>query len=218
MVVALGGELEVRVRWRGEELDRLLDGTHAAIGEALIRILTDCGWECAAEVTFAIRGEQGSVDLLAWHPPSGRLLVIENKSVVPDLQKMLSSLDRKVRLGREIAAQCGWRTSGVARAIVLTGTPTNRRRAERFGATLKAVLPQDGRDMRRWLAQPEGPAPAALWFLSDSQVMTAIKRRRVRRARIARPSSGPKLALSVSSSVPRRSSRLPDHNPSPGVG
>jgi hypothetical protein len=197
MVVALGGELDVRIRWRGEELDRLLDATHAAMGEGLVRILTGLGWECAAEVTFAIRGEQGTVDLLARHPPSGRLVIIENKSVVPDLQKMLSSLDRKFRLAREIAAQRGWRTTGVARAIVLTGTATNRRRAERFGATLKAVLPQDGREMLRWLAQPLGPNPAALWFLSDSYVMTSIKRRRVRPARIARPSGGPERGVSA---------------------
>jgi transcriptional regulator with XRE-family HTH domain len=217
MVVALGGELDVRVRWRGEELDRLLDKTHAAIGEALVRILTGFGWECAIEVTFAIRGEQGAVDLLAWHPPSGRLLIIENKSVVPDMQRMLSSLDRKARLGREIAAGRGWRATGVARAIVLTGTAANRARAKRFGATLAAVLPQDGRALRRWLGEPGGPNPAALWFLTDSQVMTAIKRRRVRRASIAAPESGPKGPVSVGEGSPERSSRAPNSEAGRGV-
>src|ERR1035437_1032339 len=72
LVVALGGELDVRVRWRGEELDRLLDSAHAAIGESLVRLLTGLGWECAVEVAFWIRGEKGAVDLLAWHPPTGR--------------------------------------------------------------------------------------------------------------------------------------------------
>jgi hypothetical protein len=93
-----------RVRWRGEELDRL-DAMHASIVERLVEILTSLGWECAVEVTFWIRREQGSADVLAWHPPTGRLLVVETKSVVPDLQTMLSSLDRKVRLGPAIAAQ-----------------------------------------------------------------------------------------------------------------
>src|ERR1035437_11103808 len=37
MTAALGGELDVRIWWHGEELDRLLDATHAAIGEALVR-------------------------------------------------------------------------------------------------------------------------------------------------------------------------------------
>lgn len=197
LVVALGGDLDVRVRWRGEELDRLLDATHAAIGETLIRILTDLGWECAAEVTFAVRGEHGTVDVLAWHAPSGRLLIIESKSVVPDLQQMLGSLDRKVRLAREIGAQRGWRATGVAKAIVLAGTMANRARVERFKATLKAVLPQDGRDLRRWLAQPEGSNPAALWFITDRRVTTAIKRRRVR----PRPKAAPKGGSAGSPSV-----------------
>lgn len=209
MVVALGGELDVRVRWRGEELDRLLDATHAAIGDSLVRILTDLGWECAVEVTFAIRGEKGAVDVLAWHRPSGRLLVIEDKSVVPDLQSMLSSLDRKVRLAKEIAAQRGWRATGVARAIVLTGSPANRARAERFGATLKVVLPQDGRTMRRWLAAPDGSNPSALWFLSDSHVMTAIKRRRVRKARITASTTSTKRSPSVREGAQRRVSPVP---------
>lgn len=88
VVVGLGGELDVRVRWRGEELDRLLDAVHAALGERLVEILAGAGWQCAVEVTFWIRGEKGSVDLLAWHPTTGRLLVVETKSVVPDLQQM----------------------------------------------------------------------------------------------------------------------------------
>jgi transcriptional regulator with XRE-family HTH domain len=177
---ALGAELEVRVRWRGEELDRLLDAAHATIVDRLIEILSDLGWECAPEATFWIRGERGSIDLLAWHPPTGRLLVVEVKTVVPDIQQMLGSLDRKVRLAGSIAARRGWRAEGVARAVVLPATSTNRRRVERFGATMRAALPADGTAMRRWLADPVRPCPGALWFLSDSRVMTAVRRRRVR--------------------------------------
>ena len=122
VVVGLGGELDVRVCWRGEELHRLLDAVHAAIGERLVELLEAQGWRCVAEVTSWIRGEKGSIDLLAWHPATGRLLVVETKSVVPDLQQMLASLDRKVRLAPEIAARRGWRGTGVAKAIVLAGT------------------------------------------------------------------------------------------------
>jgi hypothetical protein len=183
IVAGLGAELDFRVRWRGEELDRLLDATHAAMVERLVEILVPLGWRCAAEATFLIGGERGSIDVLAWHERSGRLLVVETKSVVPDLQQMLSAFDRKVRLAPTIAARRGWHTNGVARAIVLAGTATNRRRAERFAATLRTVLPSDTATMLRWLADPVSPCPAALWFLSDSRVMTTIRRRRVRPAR-----------------------------------
>jgi transcriptional regulator with XRE-family HTH domain len=213
IVLELGGELDMRVRWRGEELDRL-DAMHASIVERLVEILTSLGWECAVEVTFWIRREQGSADVLAWHPPTGRLLVVETKSVVPDLQTMLSSLDRKVRLGPAIAAQRGWRVTGVGRTIVFAGTAANRARAERFGATLRAVLPQDGRSMRRWLENPVGPCPAALWFFADMQVKTAIKRRRVR----AKRRSGSQVSAHARSSeetTPFGHRGRPDGLPSP---
>jgi hypothetical protein len=62
---------------------------------------------------------------------------------------MLGAFDRKVRLAPTIASRRGWRSTGVARAIVLAGTPTNRRRAEQFAVTLRSVLPSDGATMRR---------------------------------------------------------------------
>jgi transcriptional regulator with XRE-family HTH domain len=180
VVAGLGAELDVRIRWRGEELDRLLDAVHAAMVDRLIEILTPLGWQCAPEVTFMVAGERGSVDLMAWHEPSRRLLIVETKSVVPDMQQMLSAFDRKARLGSTIAARRGWPVSGVARAIVLAGTTANRRRVEAFSATLRSALPDDGRTMKLWLADPAGRCPAALWFLSDSRVLTTIRRRRVR--------------------------------------
>jgi transcriptional regulator with XRE-family HTH domain len=207
VAVALGAELDMKLRWRGEELDRLLDAPHAAIVDRLVEILTPLGWLCAAEVTFWVNGEQGCVDLLAWHPATGRLLIVEAKSIVPDLQQMLSSLDRKVRLAGSIAARRGWRSNGVAKAIVMAGTATNRRRAERFGATLRTVLPSDGASMRRWVADPVGPCPAALWYLSDSRVMTTIRRRRVR----TKPRDGRKAAVAEVLSV-----ATPPRTPPPG--
>lgn len=180
VVVGLGAELDIRIRWHGEELDRLLDATHAAMVERLIEILSPLGWECAAEVTFLVSGERGSIDILAWHRRTGRLLVVETKSVVPDMQQMLGSFDRKVRLGPTIAARRGWRANGVPMALVLAGTATNRRRAERFASTLRTLLPANGPAMRRWLKDPVGPCPAALWLLSDNHVITAVRRRRVR--------------------------------------
>ena len=94
-VICLGADLDVRVRWRGEELDRLLDATHAAMVERLIGILvaTRLGVRRGGDVPD--RRERGSVDLLAWHERTGRLLVVETKSVVPDMQQMLSAFDRR---------------------------------------------------------------------------------------------------------------------------
>jgi transcriptional regulator with XRE-family HTH domain len=80
---ALGARLYLRVLWRGEELDRLLDRDHAQIVERMIALLTRLGWTTIPEATFQVGGERGSIDILAWHAATGILLVIEVKSVVP---------------------------------------------------------------------------------------------------------------------------------------
>ena len=48
---ALGADLDVRVRWQGEALDRLLDEAHAAIVERVVALLSRFGWLTWLEVT-----------------------------------------------------------------------------------------------------------------------------------------------------------------------
>src|SRR5215213_6645375 len=91
----LGARLTVRVDWNGEALDRLLDAGHAGLVAQLAEILGTAGWAIVPEATFAIGGERGSVDVLAWHEASASVLIVEVKSVVPDIQGMLAPLDRK---------------------------------------------------------------------------------------------------------------------------
>jgi len=67
---ALGADLDMRVRWRGEGLDRLLDEAHASLVDRMVRELREAGWEAALEVTFNEYGDRGSVDIVGWHPSS----------------------------------------------------------------------------------------------------------------------------------------------------
>ena len=70
---ALGARLYVRVQWRGEELDRLLDHDHALIVERMLALLALDGWTAIPEATFQVGGERGSIDILAWHGATGTL-------------------------------------------------------------------------------------------------------------------------------------------------
>src|SRR3954471_6930613 len=63
----LGARVTVRLDWPGEDFDRLLDADHAAVVDAVVRLLTAAGWETAAEASFNVYGERGSVDVLAFH-------------------------------------------------------------------------------------------------------------------------------------------------------
>ncbi len=63
----LGADLVVTLRWRGGDLDRLLDEGHAALMARAAAILESAGWSVMPEVTFAHFADRGSIDILAWH-------------------------------------------------------------------------------------------------------------------------------------------------------
>jgi len=183
--VALGADLDVRVRWQGEGLDRLLDEGHATIIDRFLPLLRVASWEVALEVTFNEFGERGSIDILGWHPSTRALLVVEIKSVVPDAQGTLAPLDRKVRVAPKLARGRGWDPVTVSRLLVIGDTTTNRDRVRRFNALFDAALPVRGRDVRRWLGNPDR-AISALWFLPES-THRGVRRSTAGKARVNRP-------------------------------
>lgn len=178
---ALGATLAIRLMWHGEALDRLLDAGHAEIVERILAMLRLPGWEVATEVSFNVRGERGSIDILAFHAATGSLLVIEVKSVVPDMQAMLYGLDRKERLAGEIARERGWRVTSVSRLLVLPDDRTARRRVASHEATFRVALPGRTAAVKRWLGAPIGRL-AGILFLPDVQQASA--RHRVATARV----------------------------------
>lgn len=185
---ALGARLDLAVRWNGEQLDRLLDEAHAATVAAMIRRLESYGWTTAIEVSFSIWGERGSIDILAWHAATRTLLVVEVKSVLPDVQSLLHGLDRKARLGAEIGQSRGWSPAAVARLVAIAESPTSRGRVARHATVLDVALPVRGRELRAWLRDPTGPI-AGLMFLSNASpgrtTHSTWRRERVRRPRKA---------------------------------
>jgi transcriptional regulator with XRE-family HTH domain len=176
VVRALGAVLTVRILFQGEGLDRLRDRRHARLLERVVVRLRAEGWQVATEVSFSVYGERGSIDVLAFHPATGALLVVEVKSVVPDIGGMLMTLDRKVRLALRIAReQLGWEAASVSRMLVLPEERTARRRVADHASTFESALPDRNVAVKRWLREPTG-AIAGLLFLSDAQHVD--KRRR----------------------------------------
>ncbi|MEI7743168.1 MAG: helix-turn-helix domain-containing protein [Chloroflexota bacterium] len=194
VVAALGGQLRVTIKVHGEELDRLLDAGHAELVELVVALLRAAGWEVAPETTFNVYGERGSIDIFAFHPPTGSLLVIEVKSAIPDVQGTLSGLDRKVRLAPRLARERGWQVRTVSRWLVVPADVTTRRRVDRHKATFGMVLPLRTVALRQWAAAPSGTASGIL-FVANAR--SAVARARVGAA------SGPKQA------VPRSNDRPP---------
>ena len=172
LCAALGARVSVRALWQGEELDRLLDGDHARLVEWVIARLSAAGWVAVPEATFHVGGERGSIDVLAWHPDTGHLLVVEVKSVVPDVQATLSGVDRKARLAPTIARERGWRVRSVSRMLVLPDDRTARRRLGQFAATFERAFPERTVALRRWMAAPDRAVAGVMFVTGATQAGT----------------------------------------------
>src|SRR5207302_7412039 len=119
VATALDAELSVALRWHGADLERLISQRHSVLHDTCARIFERLpGWEIAPEISFSIYGERGIIDVLAYHPASGALLVIELKSELVDPQAVVGSVDRKIRLAMQIARDRGWRPRFVSGWIV----------------------------------------------------------------------------------------------------
>jgi transcriptional regulator with XRE-family HTH domain len=188
---ALDAELVISLRWRGGELDRLLDEGHAALLGRVAELLRASGWVTEAEVSYSVYGERGSIDLLAWHEPSRTLLVIEVKTELVSVEATLRKHDEKARLAARIAVErLGWRAASTARLLVLPDLSTARRHVERHGAVLGSAYSVRGDSLRGWLRDPmrpgKGRAPVSgLLFVSLARPMHGrsrpITRKRIRR-------------------------------------
>jgi transcriptional regulator with XRE-family HTH domain len=180
VLAAVGADAITIVRWRGGELDRLLDEGHADIVGRMVRLLEGRGWTVVPEVTFSEWGERGSIDILAWHAPTRTILVIEVKTEIASVEELLRRHDAKVRLAPRLAeARFGDRPRITAKLLVVTDSTTNRRRIERMDAVMGTAYPSRGAGVRAWLSDPRGPLAGVL-FLAGEADRRSKSRRRVR--------------------------------------
>ena len=185
----------VTVLWRPGDLDRLLDDDHARLIAAVAALLRSAGWLVETEVTYSEFGERGSYDLIAFHPRTRILLVVEAKTDFPSAEATLRKLDEKVRLATKVALKrFEWRARAVSRLLVLTEGRTLRRRIERHAALLEGAFPYRSIGVRRWIAAPAGSI-SGLWFLTLKNGSSGSQRlggrSRVRTARKPSPTNAP---------------------------
>jgi transcriptional regulator with XRE-family HTH domain len=150
----LEARLDLGVWTRAGDIERIATSRHAEIVDAVIEALVAAEWVARPEVSFGLRGERGFIDILAWHPPTGALLVIEVKTEIVDIGELLGTLDRKVRLAPEIARGLGFVPTSISRALVVADTHTNHRRVTAHAVTFGAVLPDDGHRFRAFVRKP----------------------------------------------------------------
>jgi transcriptional regulator with XRE-family HTH domain len=184
---AVAAALDIRVdligRWRAGELDRLLNSRHSVLHESVARAFRDLpDWISLPEVSFAVFGERGVIDILAWHPGRRVLLVIELKTDISDVNELIGTADRKRRLAREAAIKRGLMAAPdppptVELWLIVESTRTNRRRIDAHEAMLRSAFPNETRAMRRWLRDPAGPMSGIfLWSVGGRQAASGTRR------------------------------------------
>ena len=166
-LAVLRAEFELGLRWRGPALDRLLDERHASVQSAWAERLARWTWEVLVEASFNHYGERGRIDVLAFQPQAGALLVVEIKTEIADLQELLGSLDVKARVAPGVARGQGWPAPhSVTRALVVEDTSTNRRRVRQFRALFSGYELQ-GKAALSWLCRPSAQTPRGLLVLTN---------------------------------------------------
>lgn len=187
---ALGGVIRITLSLPGGDLERLLDADHAALCAGLSTLLVRHGWEVEAEATFNHYGERGSLDVLAWHPETSLLLVVEVKTILVDLQDLLAGIDRKVRVARTLAAARGWEARATVPMLVVAEGATARRLLDRHAALFTRFTVR-GHATLRWLRTPAlADVPRGLLLFTKSSPARrdgaiSIGRQRIRRRTVA---------------------------------
>jgi transcriptional regulator with XRE-family HTH domain len=202
----LSGQLSVRVTraiagavdlplmwdigWQRQEVDRLLDADHSALAAYLAQRLGRLGWTVRSEVSFNQYGDRGRIDLVAFHPVTRTLLIIEIKTAIVDAQAMLGALDVKARVGRAVARQLGWEARRVVPALVILDGSTARRHVRALEPLLTR-FDLRGRRAVDWLRQPDVPVNGLL-FLTKFPSNAGSDVRRAGRRRVRVPGANPR--------------------------
>ena len=187
----LGVSLEIVPRSAGGTMNRVANARHAALGECVAAWIGDQpGWIVLAEVSFSIYGERGIVDLLAWHEASRSAVLIELKTAIVDVNELMGTLDRKRRLGPQIAADHGLRARTVCAWLVVDDSSTNRRRVADHRVLLTSTLPRDGRSFAPLFSHPERGTDSGIAFWSNLPGVKVSQRVTVRQ-RVTKRSQTP---------------------------
>lgn len=174
----IGAFLRIDLQWRGERLARLIDARHAALQNRFVELLEELGWVVRVEVSFNHYGDRGRIDILAWHPATRILAVVEIKSRMDNAEETLGRIDVKARLAREITAEFGWHAAQVVPMLVLAAGTTQRRHLAQHAA-LFGRFELRGRAALAWLRRPQlAQPPGVLLFLESPDSHGSDARRR----------------------------------------
>ncbi|MBI3746634.1 MAG: helix-turn-helix transcriptional regulator [Chloroflexi bacterium] len=134
------------------------DPAHARLVAAVLSRLRRSGWTGNMEVEVGGDRSRGWIDILAFHPSTRAVLVIEVKTEIHDLGSIVRTLTWYEREAGPAARRLGWRPASVAGCLLLLGTEVNDARAAANRAALADAFPVRAHELQACLDRGATPA------------------------------------------------------------
>jgi transcriptional regulator with XRE-family HTH domain len=128
------------------------DFVHARCSGYARRRLTTAGWLMAWEVEVGDGRSRGWIDLLAFDPASGWLLVIEIKTEIHDVGRIERTMNWYRREALAAARTLGWRPRRVGTALLVLLSSANEQTIGANRELLASAFPQRAQDLQSIVA------------------------------------------------------------------
>ncbi|MBA3876894.1 MAG: hypothetical protein C0498_08150 [Anaerolinea sp.] len=148
LLSAMGARLVVDVDapYLGDR-ERQRDPAHARLGAHVLARLRRAGWETRPEVEVGGDRSRGWIDIVAFHPESRVMLVIEIKTEIHDLGQIERSLGWYEREAWGAARRFGWRPARAIGCLLLLATEANELRAAANRTSIEVGFPLRARHL-----------------------------------------------------------------------
>jgi transcriptional regulator with XRE-family HTH domain len=148
LLAAMGARLVISVDapFLGDRL-RQRDPAHARCSTHVASRLRRAGWQVATEVEVGGDRSRGWIDVLAWHPETEFLLVIEIKTEIHDLGGIERALGWYEREAGLVAQRLRWRVRHSTGCLLLLATEANDLRVGANREPFSVGFPVRARDL-----------------------------------------------------------------------
>jgi hypothetical protein len=130
------------------------DRVHARCIAHVAARLRAAGWSVMTEVEIEGRFGPGWIDVLAFHPASEVLLVIEIKTEIADLGRVQRTLGWYVSRSASVARSFGWQVTRTQPVLLVLSTDTADRALAANRALVSHAFPMRARDLASAIADP----------------------------------------------------------------
>jgi transcriptional regulator with XRE-family HTH domain len=131
---------------------RQRDAVHVRCSAHVARRLERAGWRVATEVEIGDGRSRGWMDVLAWHPGTGVLLVIEIKTELRDLGAVERQIHWYEREAWAAARRLGWRPRQLVGCLLILATDAVEQRIRENRDALARSFPVRARDLTALIA------------------------------------------------------------------